>query len=600
MVAPVTRFQSEIQPDEPLTFSARFIMDETDRRYIDNQIRALQTYLYRYQARGVVATYVRISTSLDGGVQAGDVVCRVTNDLNAIEPSFTVANATNLALVGVPFGVVLAAAAPGTLCPVAIGGVLPKQITAINDGLTGFARVSSAGRCERVTTPVVGDVLLGRVDESDFLVMNQGLPSGSGIYNPDTLPTPNTLALRGFPDAYLKATRFEAGIDADIAADGTIRLPSSATMAVKGASDTIDMIGHDGDMGIVIGEVSTDANPGVDEVRIAMRSLGNFVGVYGPNTLFTWNRASLTLGKDATALLTQTTSTDAGVGGAFTIQAQAGFGGGNIGGALKLNPGVGGNNLTLPGDVTSELGAVDNSVATTSAFRLMRQGTDFFSVRRAASSVDARSEYEFTIGTNAGAKYLVLWDEIRFTTNVTAPEIYQEQRDLVTGEVMTVRAQSVVTGTGGNLVLASGDGATAAGNVVIKRGSSTRATFGNGQTTLEDPVVQVKGQIELPPETLSITANDVTIDFNTGNTQTLLLTQDVTNLIFTNLKAGRSVLYVTQDATGSRVITNWPVQCRFVGATPPTLSTHHDFTDIIYIDCDGTSAFITAVIGFDV
>jgi D-alanyl-D-alanine carboxypeptidase len=76
-------------------------------------------------------------------------------------------------------------------------------------------------------------------------------------------------------------------------------------------------------------------------------------------------------------------------------------------------------------------------------------------------------------------------------------------------------------------------------------------------------------------------AGTTTIDMATANNFSMTLTGNVTLANPTNLTAGQSgVIYVTQDATGSRTLaygTSWD----FPGSTAPTLTTTANAVDVL-------------------
>ncbi len=79
----------------------------------------------------------------------------------------------------------------------------------------------------------------------------------------------------------------------------------------------------------------------------------------------------------------------------------------------------------------------------------------------------------------------------------------------------------------------------------------------------------------------------VTVDFADGNKQSFTLTGDVT-FTFSNPVAGESYTFVlTQDATGSRLVT-WPAAVKFAGGSL-TLTTTANKTDVVKMLYDGTN-----------
>jgi len=75
-------------------------------------------------------------------------------------------------------------------------------------------------------------------------------------------------------------------------------------------------------------------------------------------------------------------------------------------------------------------------------------------------------------------------------------------------------------------------------------------------------------------------SSSITIDWNNGNVQSVVLTGNTT-LTFTNGQdGGKYTLIIKQDATGGRTVT-WPTDVRFPQGVAPTLSTTANTTDYI-------------------
>lgn len=63
----------------------------------------------------------------------------------------------------------------------------------------------------------------------------------------------------------------------------------------------------------------------------------------------------------------------------------------------------------------------------------------------------------------------------------------------------------------------------------------------------------------------------------------------------TNMIAGRTYgLRVTQDGSGSRLISSWNAVYQFAGGTAPTLTTTAGATDVFLFYCDGTNMTLVA------
>lgn len=117
--------------------------------------------------------------------------------------------------------------------------------------------------------------------------------------------------------------------------------------------------------------------------------------------------------------------------------------------------------------------------------------------------------------------------------------------------------------------------------------------------TLSAPVL--KDYSEEIPATVTITSNAATVDFNNGNHAQITLTANLTTLTISNPPAsgtvGMMMLYISQDATGSRTLT-WPASVIWAGGTAPTVTTTASRTDIFtLITRDGGTTYAGAVVG---
>jgi hypothetical protein len=93
-------------------------------------------------------------------------------------------------------------------------------------------------------------------------------------------------------------------------------------------------------------------------------------------------------------------------------------------------------------------------------------------------------------------------------------------------------------------------------------------------------------------------SGSATIDFANGTQQKVTLTGNVTSLTLSNpLAGGNYILFIKQDATGSRTVT-WPASVKWSGGVAPTLTTTASRTDIVHLLYDGTNYYGTAV-GFN-
>lgn len=83
-------------------------------------------------------------------------------------------------------------------------------------------------------------------------------------------------------------------------------------------------------------------------------------------------------------------------------------------------------------------------------------------------------------------------------------------------------------------------------------------------------------------------APTITVDWSRGNVQAVTLHGNRTLVFENGEKGGRYMLAITQDATGSRVMT-WPSSVRWPGGSPVTFTTTPNKRDYIQFFYDGTN-----------
>jgi hypothetical protein len=88
-----------------------------------------------------------------------------------------------------------------------------------------------------------------------------------------------------------------------------------------------------------------------------------------------------------------------------------------------------------------------------------------------------------------------------------------------------------------------------------------------------------------------------TINWQTGQKQTITLTGNVTFTFGAPLGVGNFLLRLVQDGTGSRTA-SWPGTVKWVGGAAPTLSTAAGAVDIVSFYWNGTNYYGSAGIGF--
>ena len=142
-----------------------------------------------------------------------------------------------------------------------------------------------------------------------------------------------------------------------------------------------------------------------------------------------------------------------------------------------------------------------------------------------------------------------------------------------------------------------------ADSVLLKDGGITTTALISGTTltmsgliTASDNLV-VSGQAYNPRQTLTYGAT-TNWNLDSGGKATLALTGNTTMAAPTNMQDGATyVLWVFQDATGSRTIT-WNSVFKWQNGVAPTLSTGANDFDIITFECNGTGMMGTAAYNF--
>ena len=86
-----------------------------------------------------------------------------------------------------------------------------------------------------------------------------------------------------------------------------------------------------------------------------------------------------------------------------------------------------------------------------------------------------------------------------------------------------------------------------------------------------------------------------TIDFSAGNQHSLTLTGNVTLTFTAPAGPAELLLVLTQDATGSRLVT-WPSTVDWAGGTAPTLTTTAAHIDIVKLTFDGTRYYGSTIL----
>ncbi len=136
-------------------------------------------------------------------------------------------------------------------------------------------------------------------------------------------------------------------------------------------------------------------------------------------------------------------------------------------------------------------------------------------------------------------------------------------------------------------------------------GLTTGIDLGTGVQLLMNDELLVRPEIKdfsLTSQTVSASAT-TNIDYELGSFVNLDMDQTITNLNITNPPAtgrvGSLRLRIKQDATGSRLISNWPSGITWVGGTEPVLTTTGNAVDYVDLWTDDAGTIWAAAWNLD-
>lgn len=148
----------------------------------------------------------------------------------------------------------------------------------------------------------------------------------------------------------------------------------------------------------------------------------------------------------------------------------------------------------------------------------------------------------------------------------------------------TIVVRAGITVTAGGLTVTAGGATITAGNVVITAGTFTVTT---GLSTVKD--IASNGQTTNTPVELGNVSANITLDFNSGNYQRMVLTGTGFTITLSNPKAGSIyVVEIKQDGTGSRTF-SWGGSILWVNGTTPTPTSTANKTDTYTFLYNGTN-----------
>ena len=112
----------------------------------------------------------------------------------------------------------------------------------------------------------------------------------------------------------------------------------------------------------------------------------------------------------------------------------------------------------------------------------------------------------------------------------------------------------------------------------------------SGGTLFSTGNVQVQKQLGQNNFDNGTLTTNTTLGWNNGNVQEFILGANITLNNPSNVFGGVYYLKITQDATGSRLIT-WGTNWKWAGGTPPTLSTAPARIDVLMFVSDGINLY---------
>jgi len=303
-------FLSQLTVDQPVTLAASYRMDETDRRYIDAQILACESFLSTCVLSGTTDTYVSVDGS-SAVIGVGKLVCLASTSGGAV----TLANAAALANAGCVYGFARTVGNPGQKMRVSRGGVIPATLTGLVSGAAGLVRAHTAdGTLEMVASLASNDYPVGYVDNAGNLTLCPiptgiaGTGGGGGIAWANDLGggSSNT-------HQYLQSISGAGGAGGTVAlnitalqfAAGQASGALSYAQSTSGAGNALTISGQAAKSGSNTNGGSLTLQSGAKD---GSGTDGSILGKVGATTLLTLAAASFTFGASGSEWATLTSS----------------------------------------------------------------------------------------------------------------------------------------------------------------------------------------------------------------------------------------------------------------------------------------------------
>lgn len=283
------------------------------------------------------------------------------------------------------------------------------------------------------------------------------------------------------------------------------------------------------------------------------------------------------------SVITIESPTDDGVtkkGGSINLQAGAGDDGATSeaadGGNIQIAAGVGGLTSGAGGDLLLNAGSASGGNSNGGSIYI-----DAGDPNGSGTSGSIQLTANNTVVQLSGTGSLVHFHSAQLTTGATDGFIYiRGCAGVPSGTPSTITYSHPMVWDGSN------------DDLYVYSNGSWKLVGGGGDVTLTGNQILTNKTLTNPNSTDQTLTDAATInwDMNSGAIAQVTLGGNRAMAAPTNLKKGTYILYVIQDATGSRTL-SWNAAFKWAGGTAPTLSTAAGAKDILTFVCDGTNLY---------